>query len=131
MKTCSVDGCKNKTFSRALQCPTHIHRRKHGIPLTLPIKYLKHGHVGTLTYRSWAMMKNRCTNPRAQDWRYYGRRGITLCKRWHDFQNFLKDMGERSAIELTLDRKNNERGYSKSNCRWATKIEQRANQRRP
>ncbi len=126
--SCVVDGCPNKTFSRSRECPTHIHRRKNGLPYHAPLKYLYHGLTKTPAYRTWAAMKNRTTNPKSQDWRYYGGRGITLCKRWHKFKNFLEDMGERPP-HLTLDRVNNNRGYSPSNCRWATKREQRLNQR--
>lgn len=75
------------------------------------------------------MMKNRCTNPNAEDWKYYGGRGIKLTHRWHDFRNFVKDMGERPNRSLTIDRINNDKGYSKTNCRWATKKQQRQNQR--
>lgn len=75
------------------------------------------------------MMKNRCTNPNAKDWSYYGGRGIKLCRRWYDFRDFLADMGRRPNRLMTIDRINNDKGYSPSNCRWATKKQQRANQR--
>lgn len=73
-------------------------------------------------------MWNRCRNG-GQGAKYYRDRGITVCERWQDFANFLADMGERPA-GLTLDRKDNDRGYEPENCRWATAIEQRHNQRR-
>lgn len=127
--TCQIKGCKNNTFRRNLTCPTHRYRRKHRISLDLPIRYLKHGLVKTSEYRSWTMMKNRCTNLKATDWRYYGGRGITLCKRWYKFKNFLEDMGKKPTPKYSIDRINNYRGYSPSNCRWATRKEQRHNQR--
>lgn len=82
----------------------------------------------TSTYRAWAAAKNRCTNSRNDAFASYGGRGITFSKRWLDFRCFLADMGERPA-GMTLDRKDNDKGYSKSNCRWATKKTQARNRR--
>lgn len=78
------------------------------------------------TYASWQMMKNRCLNPNAMDAAYYGERGITVCKEWMTYDVFLADMGERPT-DKTLDRRDNDRGYDKDNCRWATKSEQSRN----
>lgn len=80
------------------------------------------------TYQTWQDMKQRCLNPRCQNYANYGGRGIKICRRWMVFENFLTDMGER-PVGLTLERKNNDGGYSKRNCRWATRAEQRRNQR--
>jgi len=80
------------------------------------------------TYYSWQSMKTRCLNPNAADYPHYGGRGITVDPTWMYFPNFLKDMGVRPA-GCTLDRVDVNKGYSPDNCRWATNIEQRANQR--
>ena len=61
--------------------------------------------------------------------RSYAERGITVCKRWLKFENFLKDMGERPSSLLSLDRKNNNGNYCKRNCRWGTKSQQQNNRR--
>ena len=79
-------------------------------------------------YRSWQMMKNRCLNPAARDFSYYGGRGIKVCKRWENsYENFLADMGRRPSPAHTLDRKNSDGNYTPSNCRWATREEQSRN----
>lgn len=89
-----------------------------------------HGLYYSLTYESWHAMIQRCTNPKLRAWRWYGARGITICKRWLKFENFYADMGERPR-GLTLDRKNNDGHYNQTNCRWATWSEQNLNRRPP
>lgn len=89
-------------------------------------KNVTHGHHGTRIYTSWSGMKERCTSERRRDWKDYGGRGITFCKRWAKFENFLADMGEMPE-GTTLDRKNVNGNYCKRNCRWATSDEQANN----
>src|SRR5438876_10103127 len=92
----------------------------------------RHGHdrkgKRTRTYRVWNNMIIRCKYPYADNYERYGGRGITVCKRWQTFANFLADMGVCPPGK-TLDRLDNSRGYSPANCRWATALEQGANQR--
>lgn len=87
----------------------------------------KHGGHGTLTYARWKSMMQRCHNPRAENFKYYGGKGVTVCERWHDFALFIADMGECSGRSMTLDRINPELGYQPGNCRWATQAEQNRN----
>jgi len=92
----------------------------------------KHGHARkrrTLTYKTWEGIIQRCTNPRASRYSYYGGRGITVCAEWLDFKNFLRDMGVKPP-GLSIERIRNNEGYSKGNCKWATATEQSRNRRK-
>ncbi len=89
----------------------------------------KHGLSKTPLYQKWKAMVRRCTNPKADRYSDYGGRGIGVSERWRSFENFLSDMGASYSPGLTLDRKDNDKGYSLDNCRWATKMEQERNKR--
>lgn len=90
-----------------------------------------HGHnrvkKRSLTYNTWDKMMSRCHNPNCREYKYYGAVGIYVCERWHDFKNFLADMGERTCKELSIDRLDITKGYYKENCRWADKFIQANN----
>jgi hypothetical protein len=90
-----------------------------------------HGMTNTSLYYRWRGMLSRCEYPKQKGFKNYGGRGITVCKAWHDAETFIKwSLANGYTPELTIDRKDNEKGYSPSNCRWTTKIVQRRNQRR-
>lgn len=89
----------------------------------------KHGLCGTEVWSRWNGMMSRCYKPLCNGFKNYGGRGIKVCKRWLKFENFFRDMGVPPSSLHTLDRINNSLGYSKSNCRWSTVLEQANNRR--
>jgi hypothetical protein len=87
-----------------------------------------HGLSRTSDYKAWHGIIDRCTNPNTLKYAYYGGRGIRVCERWRDYENFLTDMGLRPKGK-TIDRHPNKDGdYEPGNCRWATQSEQNINQ---
>lgn len=78
-------------------------------------------------YGIWASMHSRCSNPNSKSFPRYGGRGIRVCNAWDSFAVFMADMGERPSKDHSIERLNNDDGYSPGNCKWALPYEQRAN----
>jgi hypothetical protein len=94
---------------------------------------LRHGHARakpSATYQSWKSMIERCYNPKASNYKYYGGCGVGVCDRWrYSFEAFVEDKGLR-PMGKTLDRWPDADGnYTPENTRWATAKEQTANRR--
>ncbi len=89
---------------------------------------LTHGSSKTPEYEIWKTMRSRCNNPNSDVYKYYGGRGIRVCKRWDSFKNFIGDMGPKPEGK-SLDRIDNAKDYCPDNCRWATRTEQTQNRR--
>ena len=94
-----------------------------------------HGLTTTRKYArecsAWYDMIQRCNNPDLSNYAYYGGRGISVCNRWlESFENFFKDMGPKpKGGRWGLDRIDNNKGYYKANCRWASDTQQARNTR--
>lgn len=99
---------------------------------SMSIRSTTHGESGQHVpeYRAWKRIKNKCTNPKHQDYKNYGGRGIKMCKRWQkSYLAFLKDVGRRPSPELQTERVNNNGDYKPSNVVWGTRIQQARNKR--
>ena len=91
--------------------------------------HYKNGQSAHYLYGVWQDMKRRCFDPKRVEYQNYGGRGITVCQYWlDDFWNFVEDVGARPK-GCSLDRINNDKGYSKENCKWSTRKEQNQNKR--
>ena len=92
-----------------------------------------HGHKSggkrTKAYAAWVGMKSRCNNPNLPNSKNYMGRGISYDPSWESFENFIDDMGDPPEENLSLDRIDNDKGYSKNNCRWADRKTQNNNKR--
>ena len=90
-----------------------------------------HGLSHNQFYQTWYDMKYRCYNTMSKDYKHYGARGITVCEEWLDVTNFVAWCEETypNIKGYSLDRINNDKGYSPENCRWADKTTQQLNQR--
>jgi hypothetical protein len=101
-------------------------------------RHESHGYASTdpakrrRVYTIWAMMIQRCTNPKQRQFHLWGGRGIRVCQRWRaSFTNFLADMGEPPTSKHSIDRYPDKNGnYEPGNCRWATTAEQTRNSSR-
>lgn len=89
---------------------------------------MKKGKAKHPLYQTWIDMRRRCYNPKRIEFNNYGGRGISVCDNWRlDFWAFARDMGEKPTPFHTLDRIDNNKGYSPANCRWATNKQQMRN----
>jgi len=102
-------GCRKKEFMRAA--------------------FMTHGMSSHPAFAVWRSMRDRCRLPSHQAWKNYGGRGIAVCAEWATFEGFWRDMEASYQPGLTLDREDNEAGYSLANCRWATRKVQARNTR--
>lgn len=94
------------------------------------LRGVKHGFKSHRLYYVWKQMINRCTNKNNKDYKEYGLRGISVCDEWLDINNFIEDMCPSYLEGLKIDRIDNNKGYSKDNCRWVNQNIQSRNTRK-
>jgi len=129
------DG-KNKRFVCVCDCgnvkAVANHHLTQGRMKSCGCGRIKHGHCRSNTrsheFTVWNSMRQRCNNPHSKRYKDYGGRGITVDSKWDNFEAFLADMGTAPA-GYELDRIDNDKGYSKENCKWSTPKEQCRNRR--
>lgn len=136
---CIIDGCCNKgdfdkkrnkeVFNKGY-CSIHYGRLiRTGDPTKIK-KVFNEGWRKSKLYTTYQGMLSRCYNKKNIKYSRYGGRGIDVCDSWmgvYGFSNFIKDMGDKPTDKHTLDRKDNDKGYSPENCHWATWHQQHSN----
>jgi len=94
-----------------------------------PVAAQTHGMSKVPEYTIWKSMRYRCNNPNVEDYPNYGGRGITVDPRWDNFEVFLNDMGPRPTPPHSIERVDNDLGYTPDNCVWASPTTQARNRR--
>ncbi len=126
---CKAEGCSRKHEARGY-CSMHYKRlMRTGNPLVAHPNKVKHAMSYKREYFTWSSMLQRCTNPNHPKWKDYGGRGIRVCDRWLNFNNFYEDTGDKPD-GLEIDRIDNEGNYEPGNVKWSTRSEQMLNTRR-
>ena len=134
----ATDKSTQKTTYGTYECQycgthweTNVYNIKRGTQSCGCLTGTKHGLHNHRFYKKWSQMLRRCTNPKDAAYKDYGGRGISVCEDWLDIRNFVDwcDLTHPNQEGYTLDRINNDKGYSPENCRWVDKSTQAINRR--
>jgi len=126
-------SCGNETITRISNVEKGITKscgciHKEALTEKVHKNNITHNLTNNEYFKIWRGIINRCTNPKAANYKYYGAKGITICEEWiNSPENFIKDVGERPNKTYSLDRIDNTKGYFKENCKWSTHKEQMNN----
>jgi hypothetical protein len=137
MKICTIENCSSPILARGWCRKHYLTWRRNGDPLKKVDRAarmvrgadhpgFRHGLWNHPLYPVWHSMMARCYNPANKRHKRYGQRGIAVCESWHDVRNFVRDMAPRPE-GMTLDRVDNDAGYSPANCRWVDRLTQARN----
>lgn len=128
--TYSADVSQMKRNSAMKHCGCHVKPKAIKQAYIPKVKIVKPRQSKHRLFSTWKGMINRCHYEKDNSYHNYGGRAIYVCDRWrHSFPNFVEDMIDKPTDKHTLDRKDNNLGYSKDNCKWSTMSEQAANKR--
>lgn len=132
---CKIDGCKRQIDARGYCSPHYKRWRRAGFTERFnksPLVRIMHD-VNNLSrspmYKTWEAMLRRCHDPKNRAYKHYGARGIKVTERWHDFNVFYAEVGDKPSQNHSLDRIDNNGGYGPGNVRWATPAQQAQNRR--
>lgn len=126
---CTTTSTDHLTSGKTKSCGCYMRQRSsEAAKITNAKRVPKHGLAHTRLWKTWHAMHRRCRNPNDIGFKNYGARGICICPEWYSIENFLADMGH-PPDGCSLERINNDLGYCKENCKWATRLEQSNNTR--
>ena len=124
---CGVTGIISAKHLRDRQSCNSCSRKRRNRKVT------RHGHATggkrSALYQTWLSMRQRCLNPNHDAWLDYGGRGVAVCVRWNDFENFLADVPPKPGRGYQLDRIDNNGDYAPGNVRWALPKQNNRNRR--